>query len=60
MTGRRQRACGTKIRHKSRGDALSHMYVLTRTTGASKALLNVYRCEACGCWHVGHRKVRKR
>lgn len=47
----RQKACGTKIRHETERAAAGHMRRLERK---DRAKMNVYRCEFCEFWHVGH------
>lgn len=42
------RQCFGKVRHKSKQDATTH--VLHRK---KYAVLNAYRCQFCGFWHVG-------
>lgn len=60
MTETKARKCGTKVRHRSRGEASAHLRALVRQ-GAASAWLNVYRCEHCdGGYHVGHRLGRRK
>src|ERR1051326_3509003 len=51
--------CPTKIQHRTREDALAHQKQLVfrdASTGQSARSrgLNVFPCEHCGAWHVGH------
>lgn len=59
MTETKARKCGTKIRHESRGAAFVHLRRLVMR-GAAKVWLNVYRCEHCDGYHVGHRPGRRK
>jgi hypothetical protein len=44
-----------KVCHRSKFAAYQHMgKLLDKESGTSVALLMVYRCKECGCWHVGH------
>ncbi len=43
----------TKISHKTKAAARSHARSLAKKTG-SRGVLNVYKCETCDGWHVGH------
>jgi hypothetical protein len=44
-----------KLCHESKFTAYRHMGdLLEKESGTSVALLTVYRCKECGCWHVGH------
>jgi prefoldin subunit 5 len=48
---RRQKVCGTKVGHERQDQAAGHRRQLIRK-GSTR--LNVYSCEFCGKWHVGH------
>jgi len=44
-----------KVCHESKFAAYRHMgNLIGQESGTSHALLMVYRCKECGCWHVGH------
>jgi hypothetical protein len=53
------RKCGTKIRHRSFQAALAHKKDMI-ANGAAGDWLNVYACEHCSGWHVGHRPGRRK
>lgn len=59
MTETKNRKCGTKIRHRSWSAAISHKQAMIRA-GASAEWLNVYACEHCSGFHVGHRRGRRK
>lgn len=52
-----QRPCWKKERHATPGKADAAMRSLLKQ-GLEKdaSRINVYQCEHCGSWHVGHRK----
>lgn len=47
-----------KVRHRSREDAIAHKRALILAGRATK-WLQVYQCDVCGFWHVGHRGGRR-
>jgi hypothetical protein len=47
-----ERGCATKARFDSRRDANSMARHGHHQDGSSKP----YRCEFCGCWHLGHKR----
>lgn len=49
----RRRACAMKIRHATEQGAVIHAIELRRKDGADR-YLNIYRCQFCRGWHVGH------
>lgn len=49
----RRKKCHGKVRHESCGAAWAHLISL-RQAGRAHGSLNVYPCEFCGGWHVGH------
>lgn len=52
------RKCWPKPQCPSRGAAEAQLRsVMRRGLDRDPSTVNVYRCRACGCWHVGH--VRK-
>lgn len=59
MTRTKNRGCGTKIRHLSWGAAIAHKRAMVRG-GASEKWLNVYACDHCGGYHVGHKPGRRK
>ena len=58
MTRTKARRCDGKHAHKTRKQALAHMWSLVYA-GAAKNQLDVYRCD-CGFFHVGHRMRYRR
>jgi len=46
--------CKGKIQHRHQRDAMIHASRL-RALGATKQHSNVYQCNKCGAWHVGHK-----
>src|SRR2546426_7796630 len=53
--------CGSKIRHKTRDEALEHIKALAWRNQVSgqperSARIAVYPCGQCGAWHVGHQE----
>ena len=56
------KTCGSgKVCHRNRFAAYRHMgNLLEKEDGKSHALLTVYRCKECSCWHVGHMPRTKR
>lgn len=48
-----ERGCFGKIGHKSK---LSAEYAMDSFNGKRSAILEVYECEFCGCYHIGHNK----
>jgi len=51
---KRRKACGDKVRHDSREEALLAMRKIYRNFGYNGPL-NVYRCPFGTHWHVGHK-----
>lgn len=47
-----EKACGKKLKHKKRADAVKHMQSLYELRKAHNKL-HVYRCQYCKLWHVG-------
>lgn len=53
-------ACGLRV-HASRGEATSAMHRLIASGKAHDTEnLNVFKCESCNGWHVGHSVRDKR
>lgn len=51
------RSCIAKHRHSTKTEAMDHL-IANRTTSISRqgeSELQVYRCDACDGWHIGHR-----
>ena len=48
-----QKGCLGKIGHKSR---LAAEYAMESFTGKRSAIMEVYECKFCGCYHIGHNK----
>lgn len=42
--------CLGKVQHRS---ALSAKYALDNMPNKDRHLLNYYKCQHCGCWHLG-------
>jgi hypothetical protein len=59
VTETKNRKCTGKRRHDTRRKAMSALYRLVRR-GAFRPLLNVYACEHCAGWHLGHRPGRRK
>lgn len=54
-------ACNGKQQHLTQRAAEDHMWSLFRYQGYSYANpLEVYKCDRCGFWHVGHRPMKYR
>jgi hypothetical protein len=51
----RRKQCERKIRFGSAGAARQRSKAIVRAGGD---LLDVYPCEFCGGWHIGHRPAR--
>jgi hypothetical protein len=51
----RRKQCERKIRHASAGAARHFGQQIVRRGGDE---LNVYHCEFCGGWHLGHTPAR--
>lgn len=51
--GLRRKACGGKVRHKTAQDGLAAIAIIRRHKGYS-GQMNVYRCEFCRAYHIGH------
>lgn len=45
--------CFGKVKHRSR---LAAEWAMESFNGNRSAILEVYECEFCGCYHVGHNK----
>ena len=50
-----ERHCGRKLQHLTRRSAEQEA---VRLTSKERAIFNVYHCECCGAWHVGHSNVQ--
>jgi hypothetical protein len=44
----REKSCGRKIRHATRGGAIAHLKSL------GNAQMHAYQCNYCKGWHIGH------
>lgn len=53
------RECGTKHRHDTKTQAEAQLWSLVRA-GTRRARMQIYKCRHCGCWHVGHKRKRRR
>lgn len=51
--GKRRRACGDKVKHKTANAARFAMKAIKVKTG-DYARTSVYPCKFCGGWHWGH------
>ena len=51
-----KKTCGSKIRHKTRKEAKAHR---AKKEAEGDTNLDVYRCQFCGFFHVGHNRERK-
>jgi hypothetical protein len=49
------RSCGHKRKYASRTDARAVKRIMTRQV---REVFNVYHCDFCGAWHIGHRLPR--
>lgn len=56
---RRERACGSKCRHRSKEAALAEARSIRSRDKVFRYTLNVYRCRFCGCFHVGNSERRQ-
>lgn len=54
------RSCEGKTSYSSRPDALSGLKRLASKTGENASRLNVYECDRCGDYHIGHKLANKR
>ena len=52
-----ERHCGEKVQHPTRASAETHKKELARKT---RATYEVYKCEVCNLFHVGHGKASGR
>ncbi|HXG86734.1 MAG TPA: hypothetical protein VNJ02_00245 [Vicinamibacterales bacterium] len=52
------RGCVGKFRHPAKRHAQAHVNRLRDETRAYDSRLHVYKCPACGGWHVGHSGMR--
>ena len=54
--------CRGKRRYPSKRQATGAMRVLATDSGGGPDTdsLNVYSCKACGQWHIGHSRRRRR
>lgn len=51
-----RRPCWRKAQHATRDAAIESLTALLGAPHVREAdRLNVYACQHCGCWHVGHR-----
>lgn len=60
MASKRQakrRMCRGKKRHPTSQSAMHHRYLLSLKDHDP---MNVYRCQLCGGWHVGHTRRKRR
>jgi hypothetical protein len=59
MVTTKARKCAGKVRHADRRAALAALWRLV-ARGACRRWLNVYGCEHCAGWHLGHRTGRRK
>jgi hypothetical protein len=59
MTATKGRACDGKNPYPSHKAATAQMWYLIRRKGAARDQLNVYQCDFCGQYHVGHKPVTR-
>ena len=55
MTKTKGRSCDGKHQFKSRRAALAYALYRMRVYGATRNHTDVYHCDYCRHWHVGHR-----
>lgn len=55
MTNTKGRACTGKQGYTRKIDALGAAVYRQRKFGATRDATNVYQCDFCGLYHVGHR-----
>lgn len=55
----RRSACDGKIRHETLQGAASHRNGLYHRKG-EQGTLDIYRCQFCGGWHIGHKSRKHR
>lgn len=53
-TGNPVRLC-KKERYLNEVQAVTHRSELLKKFGRTNGTLNAYRCDMCGCWHLGRR-----
>lgn len=53
----RRKACGRKVRHTSKGNAL---IALSRMSPGKQDVMSAYKCQFCGGWHIGRVKAAVR
>lgn len=59
MTVTYSRSCQHKIRHDSKAAALNARKAWRRRCNYRSGHLNVYHCEFCDGWHLGHPQKRR-
>lgn len=56
MKATKARSCTGKHQHKTRNDAMDHLWNLRRKDAAVR--MHAYRCKFCKYYHVGHYRRR--
>lgn len=57
--GKRRKECSGKVGHKNRDAAMRARRRLS-SNKAGAYPMNVYKCQYCGQWHIGHKPHVKR
>jgi len=54
ITSNQIQTCRRKQKHKTKKEAVGHMFSLSLSENYDHKPLNVYQCEVCRKFHVGH------
>lgn len=60
MPSTKARRCEGKKAHPKRSGAQAQLWRIVRLRGAAPESYEIYLCDKCPNWHIGHNKGRRR